>query len=384
MAQVERLRNFFREHPVGDADGDRGGPAEQQRGGSGGTPSDARLESFREALADDFNTPRAMAEVFELVAERTGGEVPGGDRALKEMLELVGLSSLTQPDKGAEADERPRSCWWSARRLGRRRILSGPMRFATGSPSSAGRCATRRVAPGSCRRPDGHAVHLRQAAGRGGGAGEAAGAPGLEGAGGHGRGAGAALWLARPPGRRRRGRAVSLRRPQCVAAREDALIVALDQVQDPRNLGAVCRSAEPAGAAGLVIPERRAAEVTAVACKASAGAVEHLAIARVRNLADWLGEAKEAGFWIWGADAGGPAALGGRPERPDDPRHGRRGEGDPTAGRLGLRRAGRPASWGKIDSLNVSAAAAALLFEAVRQRWTSTCNGGCTEFAIWG
>ena len=78
--------------------------------------------------------------------------------------------------------------------------------------------------------------------------------------------------------------------------REGALIVALDQVQDPRNLGAVCRSAELAGAAGVVIPERRAAEVTAVACKASAGAVEHLAIARVRNLADWLGEAKDGGL----------------------------------------------------------------------------------------
>src|SRR5690349_2762906 len=84
---------------------------------------------------------------------------------------------------------------------------------------------------------------------------------------------------------------------------ENALLVALDQVQDPRNLGAVARSAEAAGAGGLVIPERRAAEVTAVTCKASAGAVEHLPIAHVRNLADWLGEAKEAGFWIWGADA---------------------------------------------------------------------------------
>src|SRR3954469_20789307 len=65
----------------------------------------------------------------------------------------------------------------------------------------------------------------------------------------------------------------------------DALIVALDQVQDPRNLGAVCRSAESAGAAGVIIPERRAASVTPVACKTSAGAVEHLEIAHVRNLA---------------------------------------------------------------------------------------------------
>ena len=79
----------------------------------------------------------------------------------------------------------------------------------------------------------------------------------------------------------------------------DALIVALDQVQDPRNLGAVCRSAESAGAAGVVIPERRAAMVTAVTCKTSAGAVEHLEVAHVRNLADWLAAAKDAGFWIW-------------------------------------------------------------------------------------
>ena len=71
------------------------------------------------------------------------------------------------------------------------------------------------------------------------------------------------------------------------------LVVALDQIQDPHNLGAVCRAAEVAGAAGVVIPERRAASVTPAACKASAGAVEHLPVARVRNLADWLGEAKE-------------------------------------------------------------------------------------------
>ena len=77
----------------------------------------------------------------------------------------------------------------------------------------------------------------------------------------------------------------------------------LDQVQDPRNLGAACRSAEAAGVSGVVIPERRSASVTGAVCKASAGAVEHLAIAQVRNLADWLAAAKEAGFWIWGADA---------------------------------------------------------------------------------
>jgi 23S rRNA (guanosine2251-2'-O)-methyltransferase len=151
--------------------------------------------------------------------------------------------------------------------------------------------------------------------------------------------------------------------------KEGELIVALDQVQDPRNLGAVCRSAELAGAAGVVIPERRAAEVTAAACKASAGAVEHLAIARVRNLADWLDEAKGAGFWIWGADAGAESppwgvdlsgstilVLGG--------------EGSGIRPRVASACDGLVAlpRRGKIDSLNVSAAATALLFEAVRQR----------------
>lgn len=150
---------------------------------------------------------------------------------------------------------------------------------------------------------------------------------------------------------------------------ESALLVALDQVQDPRNLGAVSRSAEVAGAAGVVIPERRAAEVTAVACKASAGAVEHLAIARARNLADWLAEAKEAGFWIWGADAAGRQApwdvdltgptvlvLGG--------------EGKGLRPRVASACDGIVSlpQRGKVDSLNVSAAATALLFEAVRQR----------------
>ncbi len=89
--------------------------------------------------------------------------------------------------------------------------------------------------------------------------------------------------------------------PHTLLTDEDALVVALDEVQDPHNLGAVIRVAEVAGAAGVVIPERRSAEVTPAVCKASAGAVEHLAVARVRNLADWLAGAKEAGAWVYGA-----------------------------------------------------------------------------------
>jgi 23S rRNA (guanosine2251-2'-O)-methyltransferase len=151
--------------------------------------------------------------------------------------------------------------------------------------------------------------------------------------------------------------------------REGALLVALDQVQDPRNLGAVCRSAEFAGAAGVVVPDRRSAAITPATCKASAGAVEHIEVAHVRNLADWLTAAKEAGFWIWGADAEADQApwsadltgstvivLGG--------------EGKGLRPRVASSCDGLIAlpQLGQIESLNVSAAATALLFDAVRQR----------------
>ncbi len=91
---------------------------------------------------------------------------------------------------------------------------------------------------------------------------------------------------------------------EALLAGPPGVIVALDQVQDPQNLGAICRSAECAGARGVVITERRAAEVTPAVCKASAGAVEHLPVARVRNLTDFLDHAKRAGRWCYGAAAG--------------------------------------------------------------------------------
>jgi len=91
----------------------------------------------------------------------------------------------------------------------------------------------------------------------------------------------------------------------------DPLLVALDQVQDPQNLGSICRTAECAGAHGVAIPEHRAAEITPAVCKASAGAVEHLAVARVRNLADFLADARRAGCWCYGASAHGAAPSPG-------------------------------------------------------------------------
>lgn len=92
--------------------------------------------------------------------------------------------------------------------------------------------------------------------------------------------------------------------PELLAG-EAPLLVALDELQDPQNLGAIARTVECAGADGLVLCERRAAAVTPAVAKASAGAVEHLRIARVRNMADFLADAKAAGAWCYGADAAG-------------------------------------------------------------------------------
>lgn len=158
--------------------------------------------------------------------------------------------------------------------------------------------------------------------------------------------------------------------PATLLESPSALVLALDQVQDPRNLGAVCRTAEAAGAAGVVIPRRRSAAITPAACKAAAGAVEHLAVARVGNLADWLeGEAKPAGAWVYGADADGDVSHA---------------DADLTGkvvlvlGAEGKGLRSRVAAScdllisiplaGRVASLNVSAAAAVLAFEAARQR----------------
>lgn len=149
----------------------------------------------------------------------------------------------------------------------------------------------------------------------------------------------------------------------------DALVVCLDQVTDPRNLGAVCRVAECAGAAGVVIPDRRAAEVTPVVCKTSAGAVEHLPVARVRNLADFLAEAKGAGAWVYGAAAEGSVPY----DRPDY-----RGRAVLVLGAEGAGLRPRVAAAcdelvalpvrGRVGSLNVASAAAALVYGILHLR----------------
>ena len=153
-----------------------------------------------------------------------------------------------------------------------------------------------------------------------------------------------------------------------LAAADEPLLVCLVQVTDPRNLGAVCRSAEGAGATGVVLPAHRSARVTPAVARSSAGAVEHLPVAVVPNLARYLNEVKGPRLWVWAADAGGTPM----------------GEADLAGGLAlvfgaegkGLRPLVRRSCdgvvsiplAGAVESLNVSVAAAVLLYEARRQR----------------
>jgi 23S rRNA (guanosine2251-2'-O)-methyltransferase len=88
----------------------------------------------------------------------------------------------------------------------------------------------------------------------------------------------------------------------------ESILLALDELEDPRNVGALIRTAEAAGVDGVVILERRAAGITPAVVNASSGAVEHLAVSRETNLARWIGRAREAGYWTIGLD-GGPDSL---------------------------------------------------------------------------
>jgi len=155
------------------------------------------------------------------------------------------------------------------------------------------------------------------------------------------------------------------------------LVVVLDEVSDPHNLGAVARSALAAGAAGLVVPRRRAAHVTPAAVKASAGTLEHLPVAHVTNVARFLQDAKRAGFWVYGA-----SGEGASPYTELDLRDrvvlvlGAEGHGlRPLVARACDALAAVPMR-APVESLNVSVAAALFLFEAVRQRGAAADRRG--------
>jgi 23S rRNA (guanosine2251-2'-O)-methyltransferase len=147
------------------------------------------------------------------------------------------------------------------------------------------------------------------------------------------------------------------------------LFLVLDGVEDPRNLGAILRTADAAGVHGVIIPERRATGLTETVAKAAAGAVEHVPVVKVVNIVNTLKELKKAGVWVAGAEAGGETVYW----KADFVR--------PTALVLGgedrgVRRLVRERCdylvslplLGRISSLNVSVAAGILLYEALRQR----------------
>ena len=147
------------------------------------------------------------------------------------------------------------------------------------------------------------------------------------------------------------------------------LIVLCDELSDPHNLGAILRSAECAGAHGVIIPKRRSVGLTATVAKASAGAVEYMKVARVTNINQAIAELKEKGVWIYGtaaegsvpmykADLTGPAAIV----------IGNEGDGMSPLVRKNCDMLVHIPMSGRISSLNASAAASILLYEAVRQR----------------
>ncbi|MCD8051394.1 MAG: 23S rRNA (guanosine(2251)-2'-O)-methyltransferase RlmB [Clostridiales bacterium] len=150
---------------------------------------------------------------------------------------------------------------------------------------------------------------------------------------------------------------------------EPPLIVVCDELSDPHNLGAVIRTAECAGAHGVIIPKRRSAGLTAVVAKTSAGAVSYVPVARVPNLTATLKELKKQGIWVFGTAAGGTTTLYQADLKgPAAIVIGSEGSG---MSRLVAENCDFNVSIpmkGQINSLNASAAAAILLYEAVRQR----------------
>ena len=150
---------------------------------------------------------------------------------------------------------------------------------------------------------------------------------------------------------------------------EPPLLVVCDEISDPHNLGAILRTAECAGAHGVIIPKRRSAGLTAVVAKTSAGAVSYIPVARVANIPSLLKELKKQGVWVFGTAADGTTGLYGADLK------------GPAAIVIGSEGSGMTRlvsescdflvsipMKGRISSLNASAAAAILLYEAVRQR----------------
>ncbi len=156
---------------------------------------------------------------------------------------------------------------------------------------------------------------------------------------------------------------------KAAAAGEPPLVVVCDEISDPHNLGAIIRTAECAGAHGVIIPKRRSAGLTAVVAKTSAGAVSYLPVARVPNIPSLLKDLQKKGLWIFGTAAGGTTPLYEADLRsPAAIVIGSEGDGMGRLVQEGCDYLVSIPMKGRINSLNASAAAAVLLFEALRQR----------------
>lgn len=150
---------------------------------------------------------------------------------------------------------------------------------------------------------------------------------------------------------------------------EDPFVVVCDGLEDPRNLGAVIRTAECAGAHGVIIPRHHSAGLTAAADKASAGAAEHMLIARVANLTSTLQDLKKEGLWVYGAEANGDSPLWKTDMKgPVCLVIGSEGQGLGRLVRENCDFVMTIPMAGQVNSLNASVAAALLLYEVVRQR----------------
>ena len=362
--QVESLRNALR----------------------GETRSVGDWDELGAVLDDDFNTPAALA-IFHRWARE------GALAELRRGLAIFGLGEL-----GDASRRRPRSWRSPARgpRRGRRATLPSRIACATRSPQPAGKCGTQAAHPrasSSCRcgdpgahlRPKRRARGVARAAGRCSSSGSPSGRQPRWTGSVRGRGPRSSRSATSP--RRRRapitrasspGRA-RIRTPirGSSPAGEMPLLACLDQVTDPRNLGAVIRSAAGAGATGVIVPAHGAAQVTPAVCRSSAGTVEHLPVAVVPNLARYLAEIKRDDLWsyaatadapqtMWQADLTGGVALV----------FGAEGKGvRPLVRKTCDASISIPLAAG-VESLNVSVAAAVLLYEARRQRGAASSPAG--------
>lgn len=151
--------------------------------------------------------------------------------------------------------------------------------------------------------------------------------------------------------------------------KEDPFIIILDEIEDPHNLGAIIRTAECCGAHGVIIPKRRAVGLTPVVIKSSAGAVEHMNIAKVSNIANTIEELKKRGIWIYGADMEGEQDYFQKDlTGPIAIVVGSEGKG---IGRLIKEKCDfivKIPMKGKVSSLNASVAASVMMYEVLRQR----------------